>query len=784
MIDQVLSVVVPMYNEQKRISLLRVSLEEFFEQSKLPFTGYELILVNDGSEDKTSETLITLKEDLLKASERLKSNLTIKIIELPNNQGKGAALKAGVKLAQGHWILTMDADVATHPIELQNWHSENHLDLNDHNTIHIGSREHKDSKVTDKKIRRIMGRVFNLLVQTTSNLNIQDSQCGFKLYPGDQARKIFHELKTNGWAHDVELLMRANQDSVNIVEEPIKWSAVDDSRVNPAIDSMKMTLEVFKLRVSLIKEQLLGENSFWDRATLGVLGLAAFIICLTFPHYGSIWDEPVQHHYGRLVANWYASFFQDQRALNYSNLYLYGGFFEFWMGMIDKWFGWLPIYTVRHLCTALFGLFGVVGTIRLTRLLTNQPSVGFLAGVLLLLSPVFYGHMFINSKDIPFAVGYIWSIYYLVKTLNHLPKYSLGVTIKLGIAIGATLGIRIGGLILYSYLLAGISLMQILLIKQKKIEIKIAIKQTTKIWILVFGISYIIMLMFWPWAQVHPIDNPIQALSEMSKFAWNGPISLNGELVNSTNLPWSYIPHLMLVQNSEIFILGVLFFLVTLPWQTSTSKTRINIFIVLLSCFLPVGYIIIKKSVLYDNYRHVLFICPLLAMISAIGIQQISTSLKWRSKQLYYSYWIIVAGLCTLPIITMWLLHPNEYTYYNQFVGGPEKAFKKYESDYWGNSYRELFLKLEDKLVGEESGETFKVHAIGPAFQFIKSSEKSTILKYVRDPKDADFIAVVTRQNADLTVPGNFYVSVSRYDKVFSIVKDVRSVTKPKPNNP
>ncbi len=778
--NQKLSIVVPLYNEQNRVSLLKKSLWDFIAQTQLPFSSYEFILVNDGSIDQTAEALTKLQKEFIDHTKEHKLSLDLNIINLSRNFGKGAALKAGVQKSTGQWLLTMDADIATDPLEVMKWHASKRVDFNCTNTIHIGSREHSESIVSDKKLRRIMGRVFNLLVQTSSNLSIYDSQCGFKLYPGELGRELFQELYLTGWAHDVEILMRANRQNINIIEQPITWNAIDDSRVNPAIDSVKMSLEILKIRTKLFYEQLnlKTPDGRWDRATVWLLGVAVLIISLTFPNYGSVWDEPVQHHYGRLVANWYASFFQDHRALNFSNLYLYGGFFEFWMSLVDKWFRWLPVYTVRKLCTALFGLLGVVGAIRLARLITGQARAGFLTGLLLILSPVFYGHMFINSKDIPFATAYIWSIYYLIKLLNQLPQFSLGLTIKLGLAMGAALGVRVGGFVLYSYLVFGVAITILINISRGKLPVKAALIQTVKICSTAIAISYIIMLLFWPWAQTNPLVNPFLALSEMSKFNWEGVIAFKGTEVSSLDLPWDYIPHLMMIQNTEVFLLGMVLFIIGLIYYAPKlpTKTKVNGFIVLLAGLFPVAYVIFKKSVLYDNYRHLLFVCPVFAIFAATGLDKALQLVEIRSKGFYAATLFLIAALFALPIEVMWKLHPHEYTYYNRFIGGPAYAFKKYESEYWGNSYLELIAKLENKLLREHPGRSFKIHAIGPALQIMLWTENSKVLEYTSNKDEADFIAVPTRSYEDHKVLGKSYVTVQRYNKNFSVIKDLRSI--------
>ncbi len=180
-----------------------------------------------------------------------------------------------------------------------------------------------------------------------------------------------------------------------------------------------------------------------------LLSVTLGIIALTFHDYGVTWDESVRNAYGHHVLNYYLSFFRDTSALHSGNLY--GGLFDGLAALVQEMspFGH---YETRHLLNAIFGWFTLVAVMKLGSLV-GGPWGGFFAVLLLLLSPRIYGHMFNNPKDIPFAMGYLWSLYYLVRTFPHWPLIPRGLVFKLGIAIGLALGVRVGGLLLIAYLL-------------------------------------------------------------------------------------------------------------------------------------------------------------------------------------------------------------------------------------------------------------------------------------------------------------------------------------------
>lgn len=150
----------------------------------------------------------------------------------------------------------------------------------------------------------------------------------------------------------------------------------------------------------------------------------------------------------------------------------------------------------------------MVATYRLGCVLGNSRWAGCLAAVFLILTPRYYGHAFNNHKDIPFAVCYIWSIYGLIRGLERWPKLPVSWLAGIGLAIGATMGIRVGGIILFLYLGVFYSLRGWQTAQQSGEWIRQSVIQGA----IIFIISYVVMLLFWPWAQLNPLWHPFEAL--------------------------------------------------------------------------------------------------------------------------------------------------------------------------------------------------------------------------------------------------------------------------------
>jgi len=238
-----LSLVIPCYNEADRVGLLYGGLESFIGRWKGPL---EVVIVNDGSKDNT--------EQRLKEHPVYKSNSKIITIYTQANTGKGGALRNGVLKATGDHILTLDADMASPPDELIKWQQlVGGTFAND--TIYIGSREHKDSIITKQGDRKLAGNIFNFIVRAISPLKgIRDTQCGFKLYPAAEAKRLFGSLQTFGWAHDVELLYKAYLDKMKIVEMPLTWNAIEGSKIVLLRDGFNMLREILVIASKTRKE--------------------------------------------------------------------------------------------------------------------------------------------------------------------------------------------------------------------------------------------------------------------------------------------------------------------------------------------------------------------------------------------------------------------------------------------------------------------------------------------------------------------------------------------------
>lgn len=515
-----------------------------------------------------------------------------------------------------------------------------------------------------------------------------------------------------------------------------------------------------------------------------VLALVLVLILCTFLDYGITWDEELQSQYGQAVVDYYASGFKDQRYAEIFNLYLYGGMFDGLASIIDHYTPF-RVYATRHLVNALFGLVGLWGVWRLGRLLGGG-AVGLLALILCATVPVYYGHMFNNPKDIPFAAGIIWSIYYMGRSYA---RPDLEILLKLGVVLGLTLGVRVGGAMILAFWLAPMGIAALLpwLKKRNAATARIvALDIWRKGWTVALPVvllSYAVMLICWPWAQQHPIANPLRALGEFSNFPQKVEVLLDGTSYMSTELPWYYVPLYFGIQLPELVLFLLAAFVVLLPkiWRHFTLPQKQTLSLLLLMIGFPVVYAMLRHPALYDTVRHFLFDVPLLCILAALAAR---TGFVWCISH-FHQPWArraVAASLCVAfalfiatQISLMIRLHPYEYIFANRFAGGVNGAYGRYESDYWGMSFKEAAQQIQ-KLVASEGGvppgKIYKIAICGPwdaAMIYLPPDFEPVVAN-----EPAEFFLSTTRWMCQNMRPGKEVIRVERMGVPLSIVKDLR----------
>lgn len=226
----VTSVVVPAFNEAERLGPTLERILAYFERRAAPA---EVVVVDDGSADATAEVASRF------------APRGVRLVRLPANRGKGAALRAGVAACAGAAVLLTDADLSTPIEEIERLEAE----LGEAELV-LGSRAVAGSRITRRQpwYRELMGRSFNRVIRLLGVTSLHDTQCGFKLLRGDVARRLFAELTVDRFAYDVELVWLARRRGFRVVEVGVAWHDSPASRVHPVRDAASMLVDVLRFR--------------------------------------------------------------------------------------------------------------------------------------------------------------------------------------------------------------------------------------------------------------------------------------------------------------------------------------------------------------------------------------------------------------------------------------------------------------------------------------------------------------------------------------------------------
>jgi hypothetical protein len=533
---------------------------------------------------------------------------------------------------------------------------------------------------------------------------------------------------------------------------------------------------------------------FTDLSWLVLLAVTVLVV-LTYGDYGITNDEEVQNAYGIKLLAFYTSLFRDDSAFTYLDLFRYGGFFDLLSAVVNivSPFG---EYETRHLLGGLVGVIGLAGAWRLGRHLGGD-RVGFLALVLLLLTPAFYGHSFNNPKDAPFATTMVWTLFYLCRAVSTLPAPPRWVVVKLGLVLGLALGTRVAAVLVGPYLIIALALF--LLAKWRETHSLGGVRD--QLWTAVGRlapaalIAYAVMGVFWPWGVMSPL-NPFQALSDFSRLPVNLDTLVGGVWVKATQLPRDYLPDYLLVNLPEILLFGLLAagfwagvwivrrFLHGSPFLASANWTElrhIQVLMLVLAGFFPVVFFIFYRPTAYNGIRHFLFVVPPMATLAALGLDAL-----WDRLTRWGEAWgrMFAAALTVVLVIQGWVmaqLHPDEYVYYNILTGGVKGAQGAYELDYWGNSLLEATKDLSEYIAMENGDKpitrTYKIavcgHRLSAAYFFPEYME------FTQKLDEADFLVAFTQANCQRHFEGKQIISVDRFGVALSVVKDRRYLKKP-----
>ena len=237
-----LSVIIPAYNEEKRISKTLLAVDQYLTKQDY---DYEILVVSDGSKDKTAEVVANFQ----------KMVRNLRLIDNKENHGKGWVVRQGMLEAQGNFRVFRDADNATTIDHIEKaWpYFKQGYD------VVIGtrdSRDHKEAKqaVSQPFLKRMLGDMGNILIQAVAVWGIWDTQCGFKVFSAKAAKEVFSRSLIDRWGFDIEALAVAKRLGFKIALIPVYWINDPDSKVNLK-GYLKTFIELFQIKANLISDK-------------------------------------------------------------------------------------------------------------------------------------------------------------------------------------------------------------------------------------------------------------------------------------------------------------------------------------------------------------------------------------------------------------------------------------------------------------------------------------------------------------------------------------------------
>ena len=412
-------------------------------------------------------------------------------------------------------------------------------------------------------------------------------------------------------------------------------------------------------------------------------------------------DEKFNVPYANLSLDYYSSFGKNDTVLKTATkmdpvMKHYGIAIELPAHFLHRLFGW-ELYGIRHAIITLVSFFYIFFGALVAKRITKSWTAAYIAMAFLILTPRIFGEAFNNPKDPTYCATSLFSLYTFFVFLDALPKPSWRKTILLGIGVAGSLLVRISGLI-SEFLFVIFLVWELYFLHKNKIAIDL--KDLAKKVFIAFGVGYFVGILLWPAMINAPFTQPFEALA----FLKNLPVTVKnlfeGKYLQSTEIPWYYLPKYFLISNPEVILIGILIGLILLLKLKKVYNFR-RISFLLISSFFPLFLIIYSKTGLLTGWRHGYFIYIPLVVFSAITFYFIYAHLI-KSQIIKYLFIGIIA-LSLLPTAYFMIKnYPLFYVYFNPTFGGVKKALGNYELDYYSHSIMPAIKWLEKNEPGFE----------------------------------------------------------------------------------
>ncbi|HEX4354491.1 MAG TPA: glycosyltransferase family 39 protein [Polyangiales bacterium] len=518
-------------------------------------------------------------------------------------------------------------------------------------------------------------------------------------------------------------------------------------------------------------------SQLFDASAWLVLLAGLACVLATFRSYGLAWDGQGETVFGGLLLKYYTSFFRDHSAFGFVNFRYYGGGFELPAAILVRISPFGP-YETRHLFGGLCGLLGLWATWRIARRI-GGPRAGALATLLLGLNPTWYGHAFINARDVPFGSGMACCLLLSLQMMDELPTIRWRTRVLFGLALGWTVSVRVGGVLALVFLAVALGLA---LFARARAADGGGVREAVRVagaLVPSGAVAYAVIGVFWPWAVQSPL-NPLRALLMFSDFPFDASVLFDGRLIPARDLPGSYLPMQFALRQPESLLIGIAIALVCAavfaqrPRRLLTAKAQ-PIVAVAFAALFPVLYSIAVRPVDYNGMRHFLFVVPPLSVLAALAFDRLFSAAGAASLQVALA--LTLAAIFALQVRAMIALHPDQYVYFNDLSGGPRSAQGRYELDYWGTSLAEATRRFTRELehrdaVPEPGAPPFKVYVCGNVWSAATFFPRWLVP--VERIEDADFQIAIANFFCRHPTGSRPVLEVDRAGALLSYVEDLR----------
>ena len=503
-----------------------------------------------------------------------------------------------------------------------------------------------------------------------------------------------------------------------------------------------------------------------------LLILANVIVGLrTFRDYGLSLDEPLFYGYGDAIGyaytptNWFRPDFDLENAYgpspwdhrNRGPAYLLlarGPAHLLQLTGLDQASAW-------HLVNFLAFQIGVFFFYVLARRWLTAPAA-FFATAFFSTQPVLWEQAFINPKDPPFLVFFLITLEFGFRMADYLatapasekPAQIIRHLTLPGVMLGLTTSIRILGP-LAAFLIGLYFLL---------------LRKPSRLWaFLPYGLlAILVMFISWPYLWEAPISNFFGTFTFMADNPTRLRVLFYGQIYRADNLPLRYLPAMLLFTLTEpVWPLAILGMLAAFVRMRTKSIEWKSLFATFLWLAIPLAYVLVARPPMYDGFRHFLFIVPPLFLLGGLAVEALFGLLRNVFLRV-----VLILLLLAPALIADVQLHPYQYTYYNQLVGGTGQAASRFETDYWFTCYKEAVRRFN--RLARSKKMTLFVHREGDVAAYYASKRVKVVdmSKALREPDYGDFILSGSRANPDIQLyrDDTRFITIKRDNAVFCLI--------------